>query len=108
MKLLSDAQRARLILNNSEREADHVPVVKLFVPWGQGTWLFTEMEPDGRLFGLCDLGSPELGYADLDEIEAVRGPHGLRIERDLHFHTDKPLSLWTAAARAAGRIVDPD
>jgi len=37
------------------------------------------------MFGLCDLGCPELGYASLNEMQAVRGPFGLGIERDLHW-----------------------
>lgn len=110
MMLITGEIRARLEANNRRRDEDHVPVVKLFTPWANATWLFTEIEPDGRLFGLCDVGhgSPELGYADLDEIEALRGPAGLRVERDLHFQTDKPLSAWTEAARRARMIVDID
>lgn len=110
MKLLTDELKTALIANNVDaREADHIPVVKLFVPWGSGTWLLTEMEPDGLCFGLCDpgLGSPELGYVSIEEMEAIRGPGGLTIERDLYFHTDKPLSVWTALARANGRVTRP-
>jgi hypothetical protein len=38
-------------------------------------------------FGLCDLGlgEPELGYASLLELAAVRGPPGPPLECDLHF-----------------------
>lgn len=108
MKLLTEELKAQLISNNiNAREADHIPVVKLFVPWGQGTWLLTEMEPDGLCFGLCDLGSPELGYVSIEELESIRGPAGLTIERDLHFSTDKPLSVWNEATRANRRIVTP-
>lgn len=32
------------------------PVVKLFTPDAAATWLFTEVTPNGLLFGLCDLG----------------------------------------------------
>lgn len=111
MKLLTDDIRNRLIHNNvTAREADHIPVVKLFVPWGNATWILTEMEPDGICFGLCDLGlgEPELGYVSVSELEAVKGPHGLRVERDLHFTTDKPLSQWTETARRYRRIRDPN
>jgi hypothetical protein len=62
MILLTPELRAKLISNNVEaREADHIPVVKWFTPWARATWIITEMEPDGRCFGLCDLGlgSPE-------------------------------------------------
>lgn len=90
------------------REMDHRPVVKFFTPDASATWLFTELSPDGdTLFGLCDLGhgSPELGYASLSEIQSVRGPLRLLVERDRHFQADKPLSEYAEDARRAGRIV---
>ncbi|MGF6155796.1 hypothetical protein M2267_001024 [Ensifer sp. KUDG1] len=110
MKLLTDEIKAQLIENNTRREDDHIPVVKFFVPWGGATWILTEMEEDGICFGLCDLGmgEPELGYVSVEELESVRGPAGLTIERDLYFHTDKPLSVWALAAKQHRRIVDPD
>ena len=37
------------------------------------------------MFGLCDLGFPELGYVSLNELRATRGPLGLGIERDLQW-----------------------
>ncbi|WP_018898933.1 DUF2958 domain-containing protein [Rhizobium sp. 2MFCol3.1] len=109
MILLTPELRAQLIRNNVEaREADHIPVVKWFTPWANATWLVTEMEPDGRCFGLCDVGhgTPELGYVSVEELESIKGPWGLRIERDLHFRATRPLSEYTIAARAAQRIVD--
>ncbi|KWV43840.1 single-stranded DNA endonuclease [Rhizobium altiplani] len=109
MILLTPELRAQLIRNNVEaREADHIPVVKWFTPWANATWLVTEMEPDGRCFGLCDVGqgTPELGYVSVEELESIKGPFGLTIERDLHFRPTRPLSEYTYAARAAGRIVE--
>jgi hypothetical protein len=36
--------------------------VKFFNPLGEGVWLATELEDDGDIiFGLADLGYPELG-----------------------------------------------
>jgi len=109
MLLITMEQRQQLLLNYADKDADHVPVVKLFTPWANATWLFVDLDPgdEDRLFGLCDLGhgSPELGYALLSELESLKGPWGLRVERDLHFRTDRPLSEWTIAARAAQRIV---
>ncbi|UXS98914.1 DUF2958 domain-containing protein [Agrobacterium tumefaciens] len=107
--LLTLELRQKLLHNNATaRDTDHVPVVKWFAPWGAATWLLTEMEQDGDIcFGLCDLGlgEPELGYVSLREVMSVEGPYELKIERDLHFHTDKPLSEWFKAARADRRIV---
>jgi len=88
---------------------DFEPVVKLFTPWAGATWLLTELYPADPdvAFGLCDLGQcyPELGDVRLSEIEAVRGPAGLRVERDLHFKADKTLSAYAADARRRGFIV---
>lgn len=40
----------------------------------------------------------------LSEITAVRGKMGLRIERDLYFEADKPLSAYADEARTHGAI----
>lgn len=89
-------------------EPDPVPVVKFFNPVGPATWLATELDrDDDTLFGLADLGfgCPELGSFSLREIAAVRLPFGLAIERDLHFETPHPISVWADAARVAGSIM---
>ena len=105
MILLTDELRAQLLANGQEREADHVPVVKFFNPLGAGVWLATELDADGDiLFGLADLGEPELGYFSLEEIASVRLPFGLGIERDILFSGDFPISVWAEAAREAGSI----
>lgn len=65
--------------------------VKFFCPWGGWTWYVTEYNPTDRLFfGLVVGHETELGYFSLDELEAVRGPAGLRIERDIHWRP-RPL-----------------
>jgi Protein of unknown function (DUF2958) len=87
---------------------DFEPVLKIFNPMGAATWLFTEMDEDEILFGLCDLGmgSPELGYVSLAEIVSLRLPLGLYIERDIHFKAKAKLSVYTRAARVKGRITE--
>ena len=107
LELLTADLRERLLANGREPGQDHVPVVKLFNPAGPATWLVTELDSDGdTLFGLADLGMgcPELGSFSLAELAALRLPFGLRIERDLFFSTDRPLSAWADAARNAGSI----
>ena len=86
---------------------DHKPVVKLFTPDANATWLFSELESDGdTLFGLCDLGlgAPELGYASLTEISCLRGRFGLLVERDRHFRASKTLSEYADDADRHGAI----
>ncbi len=105
MILLTDELRATLLANGRQRDADHVPVVKFFNPLGEGVWLATELDEDGDImFGLADLGYPELGSWSLREMEAIRLPFGMGIERDLLFTGDFPISVWAEAARQAGNI----
>ncbi|WP_296740387.1 DUF2958 domain-containing protein [Mesorhizobium sp.] len=91
-----------------QRERDHNPIVKFFLPGTGATWLFTELGPDeDTLFGLCDLGqgTPELGYASLAELQGLRGPGGLLVERDRSFRAIKPLSEYALDAWRHRRIV---
>jgi hypothetical protein len=105
MILLTDDLRERLLANGRDRGSDHVPVVKFFNPLGEGVWLATELDADGdTLFGLADLGSPELGSFSLEEMASILLPFGMGIERDILFISDLPLSVWSAAAREAGSI----
>ena len=63
-------------------------VVKYFNPYGAGTWLITEGEkqPDGDwlLFGYCHIFEWEWGYVMLSELESVKLPFGLSIEREMY------------------------
>ncbi len=105
MILLTEELRQRLLANGRNADADHVPVVKFFNPLGNGVWLTTELDADGdTLFGLADLGYPELGSFSLEELTAVRLPFDMGIERDLAFETDLPISVWAEAARRVGSI----
>ena len=117
MKLLTEEQRSKLLENGrAQRQArasdqfiDFEPVVKLFTPADDAAWLLTELSPNDPniAFGLCDLGVgfPEIGYVSLSELEALRGPFGLPVERDLHFKATKPLSAYAREAHAEGRII---
>lgn len=103
----------QLLANHKEQEPlkgrderDFQPACKLFLPWTSGTWLLTEMDDDGLAFGLADLGfgTPELGYISLDEIWEVKGPGGLRVERDIHWRATKTLSQYATESRQLGYI----
>ena len=118
MELVPDDIRTRLLANGAvPEETDHLPVVKYFDPCGAATWIITELMPaEGEgaapdiLFGLCDLGmgSPELGYVSLSELQSITGRLGLGIERDLYFKARYPLSVYAHAADRRGRIVESD
>lgn len=106
-KAFTAPQIAALARNARLPEEARKPVAKFFCPWGAATWLISEIDADGVMFGLCDLGHghPELGYVALSELQALRGPWGLQIERDIHFTSDKTLAAYADAARAHGGIV---
>ena len=105
MILLTPELREQLLINGRDRDADHVPVVKFFNPLGEGVWLATELDADGdTLFGLADLGEPEIGSFSLAEMTIVRLPLGLGIERDVLFQGIYPISTWAEAARRTGSI----
>jgi len=63
-------------------------VVKYFNPCGPGTWLITEGEKqsdgDWLLYGLCHIYGWGWGYVRLSELEEIRLPFSLKIERDLY------------------------
>ena len=76
----------------TQHDKDPLVRVKWFTPDSSWTWYVTEYDPADRLcFGLVVGFEREFGNFSLDEIEEVRGPLGLRVERDLHF-TPKPAS----------------
>lgn len=61
-------------------------IVKYFHPCSNWTWYATEYDPERRLFfGLVRGFENEMGYFSLDEMELIKGPMGLGIERDLYF-----------------------
>ena len=65
-------------------------LVKFFTPDSSWTWYATEFDGDDTFFGLVDGHEEELGYFSLRELQSVRGPLGLPIERDLYWQP-RPL-----------------
>ena len=70
----------------TQNETDPFAHIKLFTPDSSWTWFINEFDPVEKLcFGLVIGFEREFGYFSLTELEEVRGPLGLKIERDLHF-----------------------
>ena len=68
--------------------------VKLFTPDSNFTWYITELDPEeGLCFGLIVGFEKELGYFSLNEIEQIKGPMGLEVERDDSFQPTKLKNL---------------
>lgn len=92
MMLLTKANRQALPpLYSQENNPDPVAVVKFFIPTSSWTWYATEFDGKDIFFGLVDGHEKELGNFSLKELESVKGPLGLGVERDRHF-TPTPLS----------------
>lgn len=76
----------------NKKPAEVKVIAKFFNLCGAGTWYATEYNPEDRcFFGLAVLHEAELGYFSLDEMESIKLPFGLTIERDLHFGYDTTL-----------------
>jgi hypothetical protein len=108
-QLLQNGRAQRAAIDRQDRALDFEPVVKLFTPDANATWLLTELNPDqpDLAFALCDLGlgEPELGYVSLAELAELRGPLGLPIERDLYFARTRTIAAYAEQAREHRRIV---
>jgi hypothetical protein len=89
MKLLTEELRNRIpALYSQELEADPIVHAKFFLPGTGWTWYVTEGSPqeDDYLFSGFVVGfESEFGYFLLSELEEVRTPLGLGVERDFHF-----------------------
>ena len=93
---------------SNKRKKEAKALLEIVNPTGSGTWLISEIEDDGdTMFGLCDLGhgSPELGYVSLKELESLKLPFGLSIERDISFTPDKSLGEYADEARSNRYII---
>lgn len=86
MELLPSEIRERLPkLYETENEKDPVFQVRFLAPWTSWTWYASEFDGEDLFFGLVEGLETEWGYFSLKELEEVRGPSGLHIERDLYF-----------------------
>jgi len=99
MNLLTDDIRRRLPpLFATQDDPDPIIQVKFFTPWTNWTWYVTEFDGEDLLFGIVEGFETEWGYSSLTELEAIRGPGGLCIERELYF-APTPLSAVPALRR---------
>ena len=73
-------------------------VAKYFNPMGAGTWFITEAEKqengDYMMYGYGNLGDSDLaefGYIMLSQLQEIKLPFGMTIERDLYLPKDCTL-----------------
>jgi hypothetical protein len=90
-KLVRQAEKNEFISDPSEDFAH----VKFFDPTGSWTWFASEYNPDTKTFyGLVIGHEKELGYFSLTELEELKLPMGLKIERDLYFESTLMSKLY--------------
>ncbi len=89
MQLLPPALQEQLPpLYAQEKQRDKIVYAKFFTPWSNWTWYATEGSAEANdfiFFGYVIGFEEEWGYFSLNELQAIRGPSGLTIERDPHF-----------------------
>ena len=76
------------LYENEDYGLEAKALVKFFTPDSNWTWYASEFDGEDILFGLVSGFEVELGYFSLSELEGVRGPMRLPIERDLHYQPE--------------------
>lgn len=103
MKLLTKAIEKKLEkfpLHSQDGKGDDADIIcKFFNPVGSGTWYVLEGEKqengDWLFYGLVDLFEREYGYFSLSELQSVRLPFGMGIERDMSYTNHKVGDIKT-------------
>lgn len=82
--------------SQSDKGSDAEVIVKYFNPVGAGTWLITEGEKqddgDYLLYGFCNILEWEWGSVMLNELQNLKLPLGMSIERDLYTGDSKYIN----------------
>jgi hypothetical protein len=80
---------------------------KLFNPMGAGTWYLMEYDPESKIaHAFVTLGDPqnaEMGDVSIQELEDLKLPMGMGIERDIHF-TPRPLGEIYDIVKGGGHV----
>lgn len=96
MKLVTDELRAVLAgLSETEDECDPLARAKFFASWCGWSWYPVEYNGDDIFVGVVMRPDRKTEFTlfQLSELEALRGPGGLRVERDPLFKPTRVSSL---------------
>ena len=85
MLLTKDITTKLPFLYTQEDVKDPMVICKFFTPWSNWTWYAIEFDGKDTFFGYVAGDEAELGYFSLSELQSLKGPMGLRIERDMYF-----------------------
>lgn len=100
-ELLDNENRNKLpkLYSGEEKGLETEALVKFFTPDSNWTWYVSEFDGQDLFFGLVIGHEIELDYFSLSELETVKGPLGLPIERDLHYEPQTLGELMEAHKR---------
>lgn len=88
MKLITPELIERFKEVGDQSEIDNpIVIAKFFDPVGSASWYATYYNPETNICSgyVTGLAFDEWGAFSIDELESVKRPLGLSIERDLHF-----------------------
>ena len=91
MLITQEIRKSLPALYAMEHVTDPLVICKFFMPATKWTWYVIEFDGYDRFFGYVIGDYNELGYFSLAELEAIEGPFGLSVERDMSFEVC-PLS----------------
>jgi hypothetical protein len=96
MKLFTKAilnKLPKLYANDGKKPEEIKVPLKLFNPCGSQSWFITEYDPETKIaYGyVTGMQVNEFGYISIEELEAIKLPFGLGIERDIHWNSNTIL-----------------
>ena len=101
MKLMTKTLEAKIPeMGQFENDENPTIIAHYFNPIGQGDWYVIEGEKDETnnwmFYGLVDLHFREYGYFSLKELENIKLPYGMGIERELYWN---PITIKELESR---------
>ncbi|MFC5044104.1 DUF2958 domain-containing protein [Aquimarina hainanensis] len=87
MKLITPELEARFAEVGDQSDIENpIIIAKFFDPVGSGTWYATEYDKETKICHgyVTGFANDEWGSFSIDELESIKRPLGLRIERDLY------------------------
>ena len=106
MRLLTDELREKLPpLGASDDEQDPMVICKFLTPDSSWTWYAIEFDGGDVFYGWVIGHFAEFGAFRLSELESLRGPWGLPIERDLYFQPKRLSEVQQEEERVRGELL---
>ena len=76
-------------------DMEQMVVAKFFDPMGSWSWYLMNLgEDEDYAWGIVDGNAVEMGSFSMRELQSIKLPLGLGIERDMYFEPVKASELW--------------